>query len=160
MKHKHHIIPKHMGGTNEPSNLIELTVKEHAGAHRVLWEQYGRKEDELAWKGLAGIIGKEELVKELMFLGQQKGGSKSKGKIRGPQTLEHKDKIKKSCEGKNLGKTGMSKVYSSFIDPNGNKVIIENLYNFCKCNNLNQGAMSYVALGKYKQHKGWTFSKI
>ena len=41
MKHKHHIIPKHMGGTNDPSNLIELTVEEHAEAHKLLWEQYG-----------------------------------------------------------------------------------------------------------------------
>ena len=40
-----------MGGTDEPSNLVELTVEEHAEAHRVLWEKYGKKEDELAWKG-------------------------------------------------------------------------------------------------------------
>ena len=25
MKHIHHIIPKHMGGTDEESNLVELT---------------------------------------------------------------------------------------------------------------------------------------
>jgi len=24
--HKHHIIPKHIGGTDDPSNLIELTI--------------------------------------------------------------------------------------------------------------------------------------
>jgi hypothetical protein len=41
MKHKHHIVPRHMGGTDDPSNLIELTVEEHAEAHRKLWEQYG-----------------------------------------------------------------------------------------------------------------------
>jgi len=29
-----------MGGTDDPSNLIELTVEEHAEAHRELWEQY------------------------------------------------------------------------------------------------------------------------
>jgi hypothetical protein len=34
MKHIHHIIPKHMGGSNDPSNLIKLTVAEHAEAHR------------------------------------------------------------------------------------------------------------------------------
>ena len=34
MKHKHHIIPRHMGGTDDPSNLIELTIEEHAEAHR------------------------------------------------------------------------------------------------------------------------------
>ena len=30
MKHKHHIIPKHMGGNDDPSNLIELTVEEQS----------------------------------------------------------------------------------------------------------------------------------
>jgi len=29
MKHKHHIIPKHMGGSDDPENLIELTIEEH-----------------------------------------------------------------------------------------------------------------------------------
>ena len=54
MKHKHHIIPKHAGGTDDPSNLIELTVEEHAEAHRLLYEQYGRWEDYYAWQGLSG----------------------------------------------------------------------------------------------------------
>lgn len=39
--HKHHVIPKHMGGTDHPSNLVTLTVEEHAEAHRILWEKYG-----------------------------------------------------------------------------------------------------------------------
>jgi hypothetical protein len=61
--HKHHIIPKHMGGTDDPSNIVEITVEEHAEAHRVLYEKYGRWQDELAWKGLAGIVGKEEIIR-------------------------------------------------------------------------------------------------
>lgn len=60
--HKHHIIPRHMGGTDDPSNLVELTVEEHAEAHRKLFEQYGHWQDELAWKGLSGSIGKEEII--------------------------------------------------------------------------------------------------
>lgn len=64
MKHKHHIIPKHMGGTDDPSNLIELTVEEHAEAHRILWEKYGKWQDELAWKALSKNIGKEEILTE------------------------------------------------------------------------------------------------
>jgi len=65
MNHKHHIIPKHMGGTNNPSNLIELTVEEHAEAHRLLWEQYGNWQDNVAWKALSGHIGKEEIIHEI-----------------------------------------------------------------------------------------------
>lgn len=68
-KHKHHIIPRHMGGTDDPSNLIELTVEEHADAHRKLYEQYGKREDYLAWKGLSGKIGKEYIMNELASLG-------------------------------------------------------------------------------------------
>ena len=64
VKHKHHIIPKHMGGTDDDSNLIELTIEEHAEAHRKLYEEHGKTEDKLAWKGLAGLIGKEELMVE------------------------------------------------------------------------------------------------
>ena len=56
MKHKHHIVPKHAGGTDDPSNLVELTIEEHADAHRKLYEQYGRKGDYIAWKALSGQI--------------------------------------------------------------------------------------------------------
>lgn len=65
MKHKHHIIPKHMGGTDDPDNLVELTIEEHSEAHRLLYEKYGKVEDYWAWKGLSGQIGKEELLKEI-----------------------------------------------------------------------------------------------
>jgi len=73
MKHMHHIVPKHMGGTDDPSNLIELTVEEHAEAHRVLYEKYGHWEDKLAWQGLAGLIDKEELVKQMLSEAGRKG---------------------------------------------------------------------------------------
>jgi len=60
--HNHHIIPKHMGGTDDPSNLIKLTVEEHAGAHKLLWEKDGRWQDEIAWKALSGQISSAEAI--------------------------------------------------------------------------------------------------
>ena len=36
MKHLHHILAKHMGGTDDPSNLIVLSSDEHGEAHRRL----------------------------------------------------------------------------------------------------------------------------
>lgn len=36
--HKHHIIPKFMGGTNERDNLIVLSVENHFLAHKILAE--------------------------------------------------------------------------------------------------------------------------
>ena len=66
MKHIHHIVPKHMGGTDDPTNLVELTIEEHAEAHKKLYEEYGREEDKIAWMGLSGQIGKEEIVKRVL----------------------------------------------------------------------------------------------
>jgi hypothetical protein len=52
--HNHHIIPRHMGGSNDPSNLKRITVSQHAEEHRKLYEQHNRLEDKLAWKMLEG----------------------------------------------------------------------------------------------------------
>ena len=52
-----------MGGTDDPSNIVELTIEEHAEAHRKLFEEHGRWQDELAWKGLAKMISKEEIIR-------------------------------------------------------------------------------------------------
>lgn len=64
--HKHHIIPKHMGGSNHPDNLIELSVEDHADAHRKLYEEHGHWQDRIAWKALSGQIGKEEIQREII----------------------------------------------------------------------------------------------
>ena len=44
-KHRHHIIPKHMGGSNDPENIAELTVEEHIQAHLRLYEEHGKYQD-------------------------------------------------------------------------------------------------------------------
>lgn len=77
-KHLHHIVPRHMGGSDDPFNLVELTIEEHAEAHRLLYEQYGKREDYLAWKGLSSKISKEELMNELASLGGKRGAAKCK----------------------------------------------------------------------------------
>lgn len=63
LTHKHHIIPRHAGGTDDPSNLIELTVMDHAIAHKVLYGLYGRWQDKLAWDTLSGRVSKEEAIR-------------------------------------------------------------------------------------------------
>ena len=35
---KHHILPKSMGGTDDSSNLVSLTDREHFIAHTLLWK--------------------------------------------------------------------------------------------------------------------------
>ena len=89
MKHKHHIIPKHAGGNDDPSNLVELTIEEHAEAHRILYEQHGRLQDLAAFLGLSGLASKKELYELLL--------ETRRGK---PLSVEVKDKISKSLKGR------------------------------------------------------------
>ncbi len=55
MKHKHHIIPRYMGGGDEPSNIIEVTIEEHAELHLDLYLKYGNWQDWRAFNGLMGV---------------------------------------------------------------------------------------------------------
>jgi hypothetical protein len=41
---QHHILPKSMGGSNDISNLIDLTPRQHFLAHWMLWKAYKSKE--------------------------------------------------------------------------------------------------------------------
>ena len=69
MKHKHHIVPKHMGGTNDPSNLVEVDVEQHAELHLSLYLEYGRYQDWVAYHMLSGQMGKEEIQIERSRIG-------------------------------------------------------------------------------------------
>ena len=60
MKHKHHIVPRHMGGDDNPYNITELSIEDHAEAHRILYDKYGKEEDKIAWQMLSGRIQPEE----------------------------------------------------------------------------------------------------
>jgi len=73
-KHKHHIIPKHDGGSDDPSNIIELTIEEHAEAHRRLYEKHGKEEDEIAWKALSQQITLNEAQIRAHKMGAKRGG--------------------------------------------------------------------------------------
>lgn len=85
-----------MGGSDDSSNLIELTVEEHAEAHRKLWEEYGNIKDYCAWKGLEGTIGKEEIVRLLMDPTGRVHTEETKQKM----SEAHKGKPKHTAESK------------------------------------------------------------
>jgi hypothetical protein len=183
IKHKHHIIPRHAGGSDDPSNLIELTIEEHAEAHRILYEQHGRQEDKWAWLGLSGQIGKDEMLREIAM--SQKGkkkpegfgakisafrktfkyseeskkkiGASNRGKIRTPEQIE---KIRQSRLGKKQSEhqkqvvAEMRQKSYKITDPNGKEFVITNLSKFCRENNLDQGNMCS------NRTKGWTCIKV
>ena len=49
-----------MGGTDNSSNLVELSVEDHAEAHKWLFIEHGKPEDAIAWLALRGQINTQE----------------------------------------------------------------------------------------------------
>tara|TARA_Y100000034_G_C6910355_1_gene424452 strand:+ start:21106 stop:21675 length:570 start_codon:yes stop_codon:yes gene_type:complete len=102
-KHKHHIIPKHAGGSDDPSNIIELTIADHAEAHRKLFEKYGRWQDKIASDMLSGQITSDTArrraaryyMKNRVVSDEtrKKIGDAQRGKKRGPRPEHIRKKI-------------------------------------------------------------------
>lgn len=97
--YKHRIVPGHMGGTYDPSNVVLLTITEHAEAHRDLFKLHGKYEDFLSWKALSGQITKKELTNELEQLRRKHISEGMVGHIISPETRQ---KISKAHIGKPL----------------------------------------------------------
>ena len=83
-----------MGGTNDPENLVKVTVEQHAALHKQLWEDLGDEEDKIAWLGLSGLILKEDVMKDLYKLGRKKANQIifEKYRVINPGQLEHNKK--------------------------------------------------------------------
>jgi len=88
IKHKHHITPRHMGGSNDKENLIEVTVERHAMFHYCNWKLWGKEEDRIAWKSLSGQITLSEAKYEAVKLGAKKTGQVMKNKMKDIKTKE------------------------------------------------------------------------
>lgn len=86
--HKHHIIPRYKGGSDEPENLVTIPVIRHAMYHFCNYQLWGNEEDRIAWRGLSGIISNEQVIYESILLGQSKGVKAAKT----PEAIEKKKK--------------------------------------------------------------------
>ena len=121
MKHKHHILPHYLGGTDEPSNITEITIEEHAEAHRLLYEQHGNWQDYLAWQGLSGRMGKEEIIR-------YKISQTHKGKKLSPEHIEILREKGKKLTGNNnpmFGKNQSEKCKLAVSKTHKGKIISE-----------------------------------
>ena len=75
--HKHHIIPKYAGGSDNPTNIVLLSIKDHAEAHRLLYETHNNWQDYLAWQGLLKQLDNESLIKIKLSESGKKGAHMS-----------------------------------------------------------------------------------
>jgi len=110
--HKHHIIPKYMGGSDEPENLVEVTVTQHAMFHYCNYQLWGNEEDSIAWRCLSGQITIDEAKLEAIALGSKKGGQTNKEKRIGICGLTFEQR---SENGKKGGKIAGKNAYENRI---------------------------------------------
>jgi hypothetical protein len=171
LKHNHHIIPKHMGGTDEPSNLVKLTIEEHAEAHRRLFVEYGHWQDEVAWKTLSGQMTRAEAINTAQRapktddwkrrMSERMKGAKNP-RFGKPGTMLGKslpESAKKLISEHRRGTTHKA-VQWQVTHPNGDKEVITNLTQFCRKSHLSQGSMILVSQGARSHHKGYTCKKL
>lgn len=160
--HKHHIIPRHMGGTNEPHNLVKVNTTMHAFLHKCLWEEYGKREDFIAWKMLSGQITRGDIrvgakhSEESKELIRQKAiGRKASTNTKEKMSVSRK-KWKHKPESIQKWADAQAKEYV-FIGPNGDIIKFRNLNKYCRDNNLCRVSLRNVATG-YKgktEYKGY-----
>lgn len=81
LMHKHHIVPRYKGGTDEPENLVEVSITQHAMYHFCNYQLWGNVEDYVAWRGLSGQISEAEFLAEKLKIFSQKGAIASKKKF-------------------------------------------------------------------------------
>jgi hypothetical protein len=154
MKHMHHIIPRHIGGSNDPSNLIELTPDEHAEAHRKLYEEHGRWQDKLAWIGLAKLASKEEHIRMLLSAAGKKGAAITNATGRRKGMKYNTERIKTS--GIRKGANNPCAKEFTVVHPDGLKEKVKALKTWCESKGLNYNSFYNQCVGRKGCHKGYS----
>lgn len=107
--HKHHIVPKHLGGTDTPENLVLLHPYDHAIMHYVRWKIYRTYGDAWAFNRLKAWLDKGGLTVRGMKHSEeakQKIGFESSARVRKPHSEETKAKISQAKKGRSSNRKG------------------------------------------------------
>tara|TARA_R100000951_G_scaffold25721_1_gene21852 strand:+ start:181 stop:687 length:507 start_codon:yes stop_codon:yes gene_type:complete len=162
MKHKHHIIPRYSGGSDDASNLVELTPTQHSMWHYAEYLRKGNIEDWCASRMILGDVNKPEFRKNASRLGNQR----IKQLLQ--EDVTYREKV--SEIGKRVGPLGYNAQREKFdregktiaeqswlvTTPTGEELKIVNLAKFCREHNLLKHKMCEVSKGKWRQHRGYS----
>lgn len=100
-----------MGGSDDPSNIVRLTIEEHVQAHKELYEKHGNEYDRIAFLALSGILENQDIILLTLKEAGRQTGIKNKGKFKGrtapnkdsKMSEDQKQKISKTRKERNLG---------------------------------------------------------
>lgn len=178
----HHIVPKSMGGTNDKSNIVNLTAREHFIAHWLLFRIYKNSEMAYALKSMKNsnkqnaqsknkYINSRAYEEAKFFCAkllsiQNKGRKESeetknkksislKGKTPSIKTIEARKNMIMSLEYRNkLSESKIDKTILTFENTNGD-IFIGTMFDFRNKYNLCRKYVSEICIGKRKSFKQW-----
>ena len=88
-----------MGGTDEPTNLVEVTVTQHAMFHYCNYQLWGNIEDYVAFRGLCGQISEAEFLMEKFKTFGKIGSDRLQEKLKDPEyRAQYIEKCKQGFE--------------------------------------------------------------
>ena len=176
-----------MGGTDEPENLVTVTVTQHAMFHFCNFQLWGNMEDSIAWRGLAGIIGREQIAYEKILLGveaartpevieRKKEKFKEIGHQQGEKNSQHGKmwitdgteegsyrigKDEPIPEGYHKGRVCCNTFDGTYtiVKPNGDIFEVYDLDEYCIKNQLSKQVVSRLLRGKGQSYKNHRFFK-
>lgn len=104
----HHIIPRHMGGSDEKDNLVLLTFREHILSHYILWRIYKKDGDKLMFLMRSGQTEESQKLRvKLAVEANRNGGNGFKNWKGNKHPLKNPEKVKQMINTK-LKKYGKS----------------------------------------------------
>jgi hypothetical protein len=89
-----------MGGSNDPSNMVQVSIEDHANLHKQLWEDLGHEQDRIAWLCLSGQISNYEAT--ILAIKNANTGRKT------VFTEEHKRKLSEARKKQKSPRLGMT----------------------------------------------------
>jgi hypothetical protein len=126
-KERHHIIPKSLGGSNDASNLVDLTAREHFIAHFLLARIYGGTQ----WHAIKRMRGNDGFYtnSRLYEIARKKIAKEVGKRMAGiPKTDEQRAKISAAAMGKKKSPEAVEKTRQANLGRKPNKAQLAALH--------------------------------
>jgi hypothetical protein len=159
MKHRHHLKPKHRGGTDD-DGIVEVSVIRHAMFHWCEWKLHGHWQDKLAWQALTKQIGLAQISEEVKrqryaklsanVSGVPKSEAHKKATGRANKRAYAKEEVRERCR---VAKAAKMK---AVVCSNGETY--RSITEASRTLGINRVSIQRVLRGECKQGGGYTFS--
>ena len=163
MIHRHHIMPKYRGGTDDEANLIDVTPTQHAMYHFANWQLWKDHRDFCAWKMITRDVKSPEFrsARAKAFAHVRVEAARKAG-VYSTENARKRGKVGNNKQREKFAAQGRTIAEKRWLvtNPDGEQFEINNMAKFCRENNLDKGKMTLVAKDERKHHKGWRCKKL